>query len=166
VDSGKVVDRLRKIRKLREQRAMEAVTRQQRLAGEAQRNALCAAEALAARQEQAAAHEQAAFRDLAQQPLAAQSLLALRHRFQTTANEVEQLRRAAQEARAAEETERDRLARVHDERRAHLRSVEKLDRLSEDLAARGARRQEALEEMTVEEEVAFAAARKEGPQKA
>ena len=161
-----VMSQLHKIRSLRERRALEAVARQQRLAREAQDQAQSAATALTTRLERAAADERTSFADLMGRPLSAQDLLALRGRFQLTASEVEQLRQATEEARQAEAGQQRKLARTREDHHVRRKAVEKLSRLADEMRSRSARRLEAIEEMTIEEEASLAAASRLKPGRA
>ncbi|MGJ4860093.1 YscO family type III secretion system apparatus protein [Labrys sp. La1] len=161
-----VISQLHKIRSLRERRALEAVVRRQRLAREAQDQAQSAATALDTRLERAAADERASFADLMRQALTAQDLLRLRGRFQLTASEVEQLRQATEEARQAETEQQQKLAQAREDHHARRKAIEKLTRLVDDLRSRSVRRQEAIEEMMIEEEATLAGASKPRPVRA
>lgn len=147
-----MIARLRDLRRRREERAREEVIKSHAAAQRAARQGQEAAFAVTDHLERMVSAEDAAFGALVGQPVKAASLHRLQGRFEGAARKTGQLRENAKVAALAEQRRQAELSVARDDHRASMKAVAKLDRLSEQLARRNARRRLALAELSEDEE--------------
>ncbi|TGP27460.1 MULTISPECIES: hypothetical protein [unclassified Mesorhizobium] len=147
-----MIARLRDLRSRREERAREDVVRRHAAAQRAARQGQEAAVAVTDHLERTVDAEDTAFGALVGQPVKAARLRRLQGRFEGAARKTEQLRETAKMAALAEQQRQAELSMARNDHRASMKAVSKLDRLSEQLAKRNARRRLALAELSEEEE--------------
>ena len=147
-----MIARLRDLRRRREARAQEEVIRRRAAANQAAREVQAAADAVTEHLQHTVNAEDAAFGALVGQPVNAASLHRLQGRFEVAASKTAQLREGEKLAGLAEQRRKVELSGARNDHRASMKAVSKLDRLSEQLARRNARRRLALAELSEEEE--------------
>ncbi|WFP65776.1 MULTISPECIES: hypothetical protein [unclassified Mesorhizobium] len=147
-----MIARLRDLRRRREERAEEEVIRRRAAANQAARDVQNAADAVTEHLQRTADTEYAAFGALVGQPVNAASLHRLQGRFEVAARKTGQLREGEKMAGVAEQRRKVELSEARNDHRASMKAVTKLDRLSEQLARRNARRRQAFAELAEEEE--------------
>ncbi|WP_192251686.1 hypothetical protein [Mesorhizobium silamurunense] len=147
-----MIDRLRDLRRRREERAREDVIRSHAAAHRAARQGREAAAAVTDHLERAVNAENAAFDALVGQTVKVASLRRLQGRFEGDARKTEQLRENAKTAALTEQRRQAELSAARHDHKASMRAVAKLDRLSEQLTGRSARRRQAFAELSEEEE--------------
>jgi hypothetical protein len=147
-----MIVRLRELRRRRQDRALQDVIKGHGAERRAAVIARDASTAVSRHVRQTADAEDAAFGSLVGRPVKVASLHGLRGRFEAAAGRTEELR----DRQKAADADRDRLASELSaaRRRHHARqlAVSKLDRLTEALERRGARRRLALLELAEEDE--------------
>ncbi|WP_167449029.1 type III secretion system stalk subunit SctO [Mesorhizobium hawassense] len=147
-----MIARLRDLRSCREERAQEEVIRRRAAANQAAREVQEAADAVTEHLQRMANAEDAAFGALVGQPVNAASLHRVQGRFEVAARKTGQLRKGEKMAGVAEQRRKVELSEARNDHRASMKAVTKLNRLSEQLARRNARRRQALAELSEEEE--------------
>ncbi|PBB24212.1 MULTISPECIES: hypothetical protein [unclassified Mesorhizobium] len=147
-----MIARLRDLRRRRQERAQEEVIIRRAAANQAAREVQEAAAAVTEHLLRTANAEDAAFDALVGQPVNAASLHRLQGRFEVDARKTGQLREGEKMAGVVEKRRKVELSAARNDHRASIKAVTKLDRLSEQLAKRNARRRQALAELSEEEE--------------
>lgn len=147
-----MIARLRDLRRRREDRAQEEVIRRRAAAIQAAREVQEAANAVTKHLQHTVDAEDAAFGALVGQPVNAASLHRLQGRFEVAASKTARLREGEKLASVAEQRRKVELSGARNDHRASMKAVFKLDRLSEQLTRRNARRRLALAELSEEEE--------------
>lgn len=147
-----MIDRLRDLRRRREERAREGVIRSHAAAHRAARQGREAAAAVTDHLERTVDAENAAFGALVGRAVKAARLRGLQGRFEGAAKKTEQLRENAKVAALDERRRQSELSAARADHQASMKAVTKLDRLSEQLTKRGARRRQAFAELSEEEE--------------
>ncbi|TSE02896.1 hypothetical protein C1D09_028060 [Mesorhizobium intechi] len=147
-----MIARLRELRRRREGRAQEEVIRKRAAANQAAREVQEAGDAVREHLQRTADAEDAAFAALVGQPANAASLHRLQGQFEVAARKTGQLREGEKMAGVAEQRRKVELSGARNDHRASMKAVAMLDRLSEQLARRNARRRLALAELSEEEE--------------
>ncbi|TWG99543.1 type III secretion system (T3SS) protein YscO [Mesorhizobium sp. J18] len=153
MDDREMIARLRDLRSLREQRAQEKVIRQHATLQRAEKKRQEAVRATETHVQETVAAEQTEFGALLGQAVDVQDIHRLQGRFQKAAADFELLRKAEEQAAAAEQDCQGKLTKARGEHRSRMRAVAKLDVLLERLAARSLPRQALLEESRDEEAV-------------
>jgi hypothetical protein len=147
-----MIARLRDLRQRRENRAKETVIHRHAAAYRATLQVQDAASAVAAHIQRTADAEETAFGSLVGQPVKATNLSRLQGRFEMAAREAEQLRENEKQAGVVEGERKAELSAARRDHRASVKALTKLDRLSEQMTRRTARRRVALAELSEEDE--------------
>ncbi len=143
---------LRNLRGRREARAKETVIRRHGAVNRAARDARKASETTAAHLERTAADESTAFGSLVGQAVSTAVLQRVQGRFEMASRETLRLRENERAAGIAEEWRKAELSAARADHHVRLKAVTKLDQLLEDMSKRTAARQEALAELSEEED--------------
>lgn len=153
MDDRETIARLRDLRSLREQRAQEKVTRRYGTLKRAQKKREEALQATQKHVQETAVAEQSEFGSLPGQAIDVHAIHRLQGRFQKAARDLELLRKAEEQAAAAEQDCQAKLSKARGEHRSRMRAVAKLDVLLERLSSRHLPRQALIEESRDEEAV-------------
>lgn len=147
-----MIDRLRKVRQQREQRARETVVRRQSSARTAEAHAQQAANAIASHIEGVAIDEQAAFSSLVGRCITTRSLHQVQSHFRRAAEQRRNLEEDEQVANSDAEQRKAELAAARTDHYRHVKALAKLDGLYDLLRMRLACREIALAELSDDED--------------
>ncbi|WP_163266872.1 type III secretion system stalk subunit SctO [Chelativorans alearense] len=148
------IARLRDLRRLREERAMETVIRRRAVLKGAQKNTQEAVRATKTHMRETELAEQSEFGPLLGQTVDVHTIHRIQGRFQKAALDVAHLRDVEGQAAAAERDCRNELTKARDDHRMRRRAVAKLDGLLERLSLKSMQRDAAREESREEEAAA------------